>query len=85
MDRLWQGRLVGTFLGFGYGRIYQLDDGSRWQQDSRTDEPSYRDDPEARLLFNRDTGSVFLEVVGTSSVARVLRCGSRPTPRSGAI
>jgi len=82
MDTIWTGRLVGAFCGYGYGRIYLLSDGSRWQQGDRTDEPVCREDPEARLLFNRDTGETFLDVSGTSAIVHVSRCGSRTLGRS---
>lgn len=85
MDTTWTGRLVGSFCGYAYGRVYTLDDGSKWQQDDRTDEPACREDPTARLLFRPDTGELFLDVEGTSSRVRITRCGSRPTPRAGAV
>ncbi len=85
MDTIWTGRLVGEFLGYRYGAVYLLSDGSRWQQDDRTDEPAYREDPAARLLLKPDTGETFLDVSGTSSRVHVSRCGSWPRLRAGAI
>jgi hypothetical protein len=83
MDTVWRGRLLGTFHGYKAGRVYELSDGSRWQQDDLTDEPVYRDDPAVRLLSDRSTGTIYLDVEGTSAVVRVNRAGSRPRPTAG--
>jgi hypothetical protein len=76
---------VGTFFGYKPGRIYELSDGSKWTQEDLTDEPVYRDDPTARLLFSGSIGAIYLDVEGTSAVVRVYRNGSRPTPTAGAF
>ena len=83
MDKIWQGRLVGTFYGYKGGRVYQLSDGSRWQQEDLTDEPVYREEPTAKLIMKQDTDTVYLDVEGTSSRVRVLPQGSHPKPAAG--
>lgn len=85
MDTIWEGRLVGTFYGYKGGRVYQLSDGSKWQQEDNTDEPVYREEPTARLLSKHDTNTVYLDVEGTSAMVRVLRHDLRPKPRAGAV
>jgi endonuclease YncB( thermonuclease family) len=79
MDIIWSGHLVGTFHGYKPDRIYGLSDGSKWTQEDLTDEPVYRDDPPARLLFSGSSGAIYLDVEGTSAVVRVHRTGSRPS------
>ena len=85
MDIIWLGHLVGTFHGYKPCRIYELSDGSKWTQEDLTDEPVYRDDPTARLLFSGSSGAIFLDVEGTSAIVRVYRTGSRPKPAAGAF
>ena len=85
MDIIWSDHLVGTFHGCKPGRIYQLSDGSKWTQKDLTDEPVYRDDPTARLLFSGSSGAIYLDVEGTSAIVRVYRTGSRPKPITGAF
>jgi hypothetical protein len=85
MDTVWCGRLVGTFHGYKGGRVYQLSDGSQWRQEDLTDEPLYRDYPVARLLSNSSTGTIYLDVEGTSAVVRVNQAGGHPRPASGAF
>jgi hypothetical protein len=50
MEIIWQGRILGEFIGFGPGRVFQLSDGCRWRQESLTDEPAYREQPVVKLL-----------------------------------
>ena len=71
MEKFWEGHVVGEFLGYGNGRIYQLSDGSRWQQQGLTDEPAYRNAPKARLLRKSATDARFLDVEGTSGIVQV--------------
>lgn len=85
MDTTWEGRLVGTFYGYKGGRVYQLSDGSKWQQEDNTDEPVYREEPTARLLSRHDTDTTYLDVEGTSAMVRVLRYCSRAKPTAGAV
>lgn len=84
MDKIWEGRLTGTFYGYKGGRVFELSDGSRWQQEDNTDEPVYRERPTAKLISNHDTNTTYLDVEGTSSMVRVGRHGSRPKPTAGA-
>ena len=83
MDTVWRGQLVGIFHGYKSGRVYLLSDGSRWRQEDLTDEPIYRDDPTARLLSNHSTGTMYLDVEGTSAMVRVNRAASHPQPATG--
>jgi hypothetical protein len=83
VDTVWSGRLLGTFLGYKAGRVYELSDGSQWRQDDLTDEPVYRNDPTARLLSNGSAGTIYLDVEGTSAVVRVSRAGRHPRPTAG--
>jgi hypothetical protein len=76
MKTMWSGWVVGTFHGYKSERVYVLSDGSTWKQQDFTDEPAYCDDPAARLLCNRKTGTIFLDVEGTTSMVRVYRGGS---------
>jgi hypothetical protein len=85
MDTLWSGRLIGTFLGYKSGRVFGLSDGSSWRQEDLTDEPLYRDDPAAWLLSDRSTGTIYLDVEGTSAVVRVHRAANQPRPAAGAF
>lgn len=85
MDKIWNGYLVGTFYGYKSGRVYRLSDGTKWQQDDLTDEPVYREDPPVRLIFRHDVNLTYLDVEGTSAIVRVLKAGSQPTPRAGAV
>ena len=85
MDIIWSGHLVGTFHGYKPSSIYELSDGSKWTQEDLTDEPVYRDDPTTRLLSNRSSGAIYLDVEVTSAVVRVHRTGSRPKPTAGAF
>jgi hypothetical protein len=85
MDMIWTGRLLGTFHGYKYGRVFLLSDGSKWQQQDFTDEPVYREDPSGRLLSDSGTGTIYLDVEGTSAVVRVNRAGSHPRPAAGAF
>jgi hypothetical protein len=75
MDTMWSGWLVGTFHGYKSGRVYMLSDGSKWKQEDFTDEPAYCDDPAARLHCNRKTGTIFLDVEGTTAMVRVRPSG----------
>jgi hypothetical protein len=63
MKATWEGRLMGTFLGYKDRLCYALTDGSRWVQDDRTDEPVYRESPTARPLID-GTGKTYLDVGG---------------------
>jgi hypothetical protein len=85
MDIIWSGHLVGTFDGYKPRRIYELSDGSKWTQEDLTDEPVYRHDPTAKLLFSGSSAAIFLDVEGTSAIVRVYRTGSRPKPITGAF
>ncbi len=85
MDIVWSGHLVGTFYGYKPGRVYELSDGSKWTHEDLTDEPVYRDDPTARLLFSGSSGAIYLDVEGPTAVVRVYRTGSRPKPTAGAF
>ena len=85
MNTVWRGQLVGIFHGYKSGRIYVLSDGSRWRQDDLTDEPVYRDDPTARLLSNNSTGTIYLDVEGTSAMVRVNRAAGQLRPSAGAF
>jgi len=83
-DVIFNGHLVGTFYGYRGGNVYRLSDGSKWVQDDGTDEPVFREYPAARLMHLHDRSFVYLDVEGTSSVVRVIRCGAHPTPHRGA-
>jgi hypothetical protein len=71
METILQTRLIGTFLGYGSGRVYRLADGSLWRQEDRRDEPCYREEPACRLLKD-STARVYLDVQGTSGVVAVV-------------
>ncbi len=71
MEAIWTGRLSGTFYGYGEGRMFELSDGSRWQQVDGTDEPGYQEGPAAELLTNRGTGVIYLAVKDAVSKVRI--------------
>ena len=71
METEWEGYVPGIFEGYAGGRVYELSDGSRWRQESRTSEYVYREQPKARLLWNQSTGTRYLDVEGTSGVVEV--------------
>jgi hypothetical protein len=74
-------RIVGVFRGYRAGRVYELADGSRWRQESMTNEYAYRENPAARILT--DAEWFYLDVDGTSGVVRVSREGATARDRSG--
>ncbi|MDR3620679.1 MAG: hypothetical protein P4L85_15105 [Paludisphaera borealis] len=74
--------MVGEFWGYKGGRVYQLDDGSRWRQEDWTEEPVYRQEPTARLIHRHDVNMNYLDVEGTSAMVRVSKCGAHPKPRA---
>lgn len=71
METIWTGLLVGTFNGYGRGRVYKLSDDSVWVQEDATDEPGYLDGAEARLLTRRGSGIIYLLVDGAVAMVRV--------------
>src|SRR3954464_11223835 len=71
MRVIWEGHLAGEFHGYKGGRVYELSDGSRWCQQSNTDEPVYRERPKARLLQEASIGKTWLDVEGTSAIVWV--------------
>lgn len=71
METKWEGRILGEFHGYASGRVFELSDGGRWKQESPTDEPVYRQQPKAKLLRDKGTGRMFLDVDGTSSIVQV--------------
>ena len=72
METEWEGHITGLFEGYHGGRVYELSDGKRWRQEDRTSEFVYREAPRARLLWCQSTGTRYLDVAGTSGVARVV-------------
>ena len=85
MNTVWSGRLVGEFYGYKPGRTYKLSDGTKWFREDRTDEPVYREEPDAKLLADPDTGLTYLDVQGTSAIVRVFKAGTKLTPKEGAF
>jgi hypothetical protein len=79
-----KGQIAGSFHGYECGREFELSDGSRWRQESRTSEYVYREWPGARLLDD-GTGHTYLDVEGTSGVVRVVPAEARPAPHAGAF
>jgi hypothetical protein len=82
MTTIWVGHLIGTFHGYSPGRTYELSDGTKWHQQDLTDEPVYGEDPNAKLLSDPDTVSVYIDVRGTSATVRVFQAGGRPKQRA---
>ena len=72
-ETIWEGHLTGTFEGYAYDRLYVLSDGSKWRQACETREYVYRERPAARLVRDRSTGRVYLDVAGTSASVLVER------------
>ncbi|WP_165253214.1 hypothetical protein [Paludisphaera soli] len=71
METIWIGRLVGTFCGYGRGRVYKLSDDSVWVQEDATDEPGYLDGADVRLMTRRGSGIIHLLVEGATARVRV--------------
>ncbi len=71
METIWTGLLVGTFNGYGQGRIYKLSDDSVWVQEDATDEPGCLDGAEVRLLSRRGSGIIYLLVEGATGMVRI--------------
>lgn len=80
METIWTGRLVGTFNGYGQGRVYKLSDDSKWRQDDAMDEPGYLDGAEVRMLTKRGSGIIYLAVEGATGMVRVSLMESRMRP-----
>src|SRR4051812_47895060 len=72
MEVVWEGRTAGVFRGYRGGRVHELSDGTRWLQESRTEEYVYRERPKVRLRRDRGTGIRYLDVEGTSAVGEVV-------------
>jgi len=72
--------LIGTFCGYGLGRIFKLSDDSWWRQEDVTDEPGCLDGAEVRLLTKRGTGVIYLAVEGATAMVRVGLIESRMRP-----
>ena len=66
-ETIWEGHLTGTFEGYAFDRLFALSDGSKWRQIGETREYVYREQPAARLIKERSTGQVYLDVAGTSA------------------
>jgi len=71
MEVIWTGRLIGTFNGYGQGRVYKLSDDSKWVQEDVTDEPGYLEGAEVKLLTKRGSGIIYLAVEGAVGMVRV--------------
>lgn len=71
MEAIWTGRLSGTFYGYGEGRMFELSDGSRWQQVDGTDEPGCCESPVVELLTRRGSGVIYLTVKDAVSKVRI--------------
>jgi hypothetical protein len=71
METIWTGRLIGTFCGYGQGRIFKLSDDSKWRQEDPTDEPGCLDGAEVRLLTKRGSGIIYRAVEGADAMVRV--------------
>lgn len=71
MEAIWTGNLIGTFYGYGRGRVHELSDGSSWKQEDSDDEPAYLEGPRVELLTKRGSGIIYLAVEGTASRAQV--------------
>ncbi|MDG3002247.1 hypothetical protein [Paludisphaera mucosa] len=85
METIWEGRLVGAFHGYKGGRVFELSDGSKWEQQDGTDEPVYRHSPTARLARFPASPAVYLDVEGTSAMVRVVKPGGRFRTNAGAV
>jgi hypothetical protein len=72
---VWEGHVEGVFEGYGYDRVYELSDGSRFEQKCPTSEGAYRKRPRARLYRDEQNGAMYLDVEGTSYTVRVRRLG----------
>ena len=77
MDTIWIGHVVETFHGYRPGRTYELSNGTKWLQQDLTDEPVYGGDPNAKLICEPGTGTIYLDVRGTSAIVRVFRADVR--------
>lgn len=78
MTTLLESRLVGSFNGYVPGARYVLDDGSCFEQVSRTEEFVYRERPRVKILS--DGNRTYADIDGTNSVVEVRRYrGSRWT------
>ncbi len=65
-----ESQIDGTFDGYRRGNVYRLIDGSSWVQTGPEVEFLRKEGPLAWLLAN-ESGGFFLDVAGTSGVARV--------------
>lgn len=79
MEIRWQGRIVGEFLGYALGRVFEISGHGKWKQENHTDEPCWRQDPGAKLYWDQSLGVWWLDVEGTSASVIVSQGEARRT------
>lgn len=65
--------MIGEFLGYSPGRVFELSNGEKWQQEDHTDEPCWQDPPKAWLYWSQSLGSWHLDIKVTSATVRVAK------------
>ena len=73
MITVFDGRLAGTFEGYGPGRLHTLDNGVVWQQVDHASATLHCESPRCRVLWDPDRRRYFIDVAGTGSMAEVRR------------
>lgn len=85
METVWQGVLPGSFYGYKPGRVYELSDSTKWEQEDGTDEPVYCQHPTARLLNCPGMSGLYLDVEGAPVMVRVRKHGAEFRTNAGAV
>jgi len=73
MKTVTTSRIAGTFLGYAPHVVFDLDDGSSWEQTGNRVEYVYRENPTCRVLWDQGTGRYQIDVEGTSHTVEVTR------------
>ena len=71
MELEYESRIVGEFAGWEGDNVYELANGTKWQQVRHKYEYRYKDQPEARIW--KDGAKYLLEIEGMDEMIQVRR------------